>query len=967
VAVAWPFGQRQISTPLQLFVLCAAVLLPSLAFSGWLVWRYSASERELIYGKALDSARQISTGLDRDLNGRIGALRVLALSRALASGDYDGFRVVAQRASQILGSDVVFKSPDGQMLVDSSEGTPSPVREPLVSWEQQAVVTSGPVVSDLIEETSPYLLVSVPVRNGDVVSGVLSMRVPTAQLSEQLAQAGLPVEWTASIVDGAGRILARSHAVERFFGALASEDLRRNATGREGAWFGTTLEGHPVFSAYAASGLSNWRIAVGAPVGVLSGPLNTTLLSLLVMGALGLLISGCVAVFFGGAISSSMAALARQAANPDSAGEATWLKTPLREVNTVSAALAAGADKLRRRAAERDEALQALEASRNRLERLLKTAPIGILEVTPTEISFANDTALKLLRLQLMPDGTYTVPARELESTQGQPLGDAENPVRRALNGEVVTGQEIVQIDPETGVRTVVTVNATPILINDRLEGALASFVDITERYQAEQALRNETRRLETLNETGMAIAAQLDLESLMQSVTSAGVRLLGAQFGGFVYSSSNEESGGEATTLQTLSGIGPEAFHELSIALHSTKPVEEHVLRVDNLQVDPGFVGAGSAEKATDSALPTQTCLTLPVRSRAGEIMGRLLFGHQEPGVFTEQHERLLVGIAAQAAIAMDNARLYETAQRAEAALRGFNQRLEEEISARTRELSNTNAQLKAEIEQRHTIEDQLRQAQKMEAVGQLTGGLAHDFNNLLAIVLGSLDVLSRRLEKGRYEDTARFISAATDGATRAAALTQRLLTFARRQPLAPVVLDANQLVTGMSELLSGSLNDSISIETELSPGLWHTHADRNQLENALLNLTVNARDAMPHGGKLVIATTNAVLDRAYAAEHLGVVAGEYVMIQVTDTGTGMPPDVISRAFDPFFTTKETGKGTGLGLSQIYGFVQGTGGHILIDSTVGVGTAIRMYLPRFIAGQDKADQAVLTLNENHI
>jgi signal transduction histidine kinase len=246
------------------------------------------------------------------------------------------------------------------------------------------------------------------------------------------------------------------------------------------------------------------------------------------------------------------------------------------------------------------------------------------------------------------------------------------------------------------------------------------------------------------------------------------------------------------------------------------------------------------------------------------------------------------------------------------------------------------------------------LRQSQKMEAVGQLTGGIAHDFNNMLAVVIGSLDLLGRRLGDGDAR-TRRYVDAATDGARRAALLTQRLLAFSRQQPLRPERIDVAKLVSGMSALIRGSLGSDIRFETVLTGGGWHAHVDPNQLENVLLNLAVNARDAMPEGGRLTIETQNAHLDDRYAAAHAGVVAGQYVLIAVTDTGTGMDEAVIAKAFDPFFTTKEVGKGTGLGLSQVYGFVKQSGGHVKIYSEPALGTTVKVYLPRIVGADAEA------------
>ncbi|GJD39338.1 Sensor histidine kinase RcsC [Methylobacterium bullatum] len=244
---------------------------------------------------------------------------------------------------------------------------------------------------------------------------------------------------------------------------------------------------------------------------------------------------------------------------------------------------------------------------------------------------------------------------------------------------------------------------------------------------------------------------------------------------------------------------------------------------------------------------------------------------------------------------------------------------------------------------------EDALRQAQKMEAVGQLTGGIAHDFNNLLTGIVGSLDLMQTRLSQGRMDNIERYAKAAMSSANRAAALTHRLLAFARRQPLDPKLVDANALIASLEDLLRRTIGETISLDIVMGEGLWATLCDPHQLENAILNLAINARDAMPDGGRLRIETSNSELDRAYARLHPGVEPGAYVRIVVSDTGTGMPADVIARAFDPFFTTKPLGQGTGLGLSMIYGFARQSDGHAKIDSQVGHGTAVKLYLPRSV------------------
>jgi PAS domain S-box-containing protein len=253
-----------------------------------------------------------------------------------------------------------------------------------------------------------------------------------------------------------------------------------------------------------------------------------------------------------------------------------------------------------------------------------------------------------------------------------------------------------------------------------------------------------------------------------------------------------------------------------------------------------------------------------------------------------------------------------------------------------------------KAAADRLKATEEALLQAQKMEAVGQLTGGIAHDFNNLLTGIVGSLDLLQTRLNQGRTENVARYINAAMTSANRAAALTHRLLAFARRQPLIPKSVDANQLVMSLEDLLRRTIGETIDLEIAAPDDLWCTLCDSNQLESALLNLAINARDAMPDGGKLTITTANARIG-GLTAETPALLPGDYICIEVTDTGVGMSAEVAARAFDPFFTTKPIGQGTGLGLSMIYGFARQSNGHVTIDSRLGQGTSIKLYLPRHL------------------
>ncbi|WP_342039329.1 ATP-binding protein [Allosphingosinicella indica] len=322
--------------------------------------------------------------------------------------------------------------------------------------------------------------------------------------------------------------------------------------------------------------------------------------------------------------------------------------------------------------------------------------------------------------------------------------------------------------------------------------------------------------------------------------------------------------------------------------------------------------------------AISAHSFINMPVTEQ-GEFVALVFVNHAEARQWRDADIAFMRDLA-------ERTRSASERRRAEGDLRALAASLEAQVAERSAEL------LRAE--------EQLRQAQKMEAVGQLTGGIAHDFNNMLAVVIGGLNLLKRRLARGET-DLDRYIDGAMEGAERAASLTQRLLAFSRQQPLDPKPVDANRLVADMTELLVRTLGEQARVETVLAAGLWRAHADPSQTESAILNLCVNARDAMPDGGRLTIETCNVHVDDSYARD-AAIEPGQYVQIAVTDTGEGMTADVIEKAFDPFFTTKGIGKGTGLGLSQVFGFVRQSGGHVKIYSEPGSGTTVKLYLPRF-------------------
>jgi PAS domain S-box-containing protein len=475
---------------------------------------------------------------------------------------------------------------------------------------------------------------------------------------------------------------------------------------------------------------------------------------------------------------------------------------------------------------------------------------------------------------------------------------------------------------------------------------------DRTERQVLDQQLAEERRALEVLNKAGSSLALQTDLGAIVQTVTDAGVELTGAEFGAFFYNVVNDS--GESYMLYTLSGAPIEAFSKFPMPRNTNvfAPTFEGkgIVRSDDILKDPRYGHSPPYHGMPKGHLPVRSYLAVPVVSRSGDVIGGLFFGHQETGVFTERSERGLEALAAESAVAIDNAKLTSALQKelghrtkAEEALRSLNENLEREVADRTEKL--------------HHQAEALRQAQKMEAVGQLTGGIAHDFNNLLQVIIGNIDIIQRTVSETSPR-LQRAASQAMNGAKRATSLTQRLLAFSRRQPLNPKPTNVGVLLQGLSEMAYRTLGETVQLETVLGAGTWQVEVDVNELEAAIINLAINARDAMPDGGRITLETANAHIDEAYASTHTEVKPGQYVLISVTDTGLGMDQKTLAQAFEPFFTTKAVGKGTGLGLSQVYGFVKQSGGHVKLYSEVGQGTTVKIYLPRYFGGESSSEDA---------
>lgn len=472
-----------------------------------------------------------------------------------------------------------------------------------------------------------------------------------------------------------------------------------------------------------------------------------------------------------------------------------------------------------------------------------------------------------------------------------------------------------------------------------KVSGIFVEGVDVTERRESDEALRESEERLRFLDRLGQAVSRSKDADEIMAATT----RLVGEHMGisncayadmdcdqdGFTIRGDWAVEGSpHITGHYSLKDFGHLAVRNLSAG----KPL---VINDNTTEIAPH-------EAATFQAIGIAATICMPL-VKDGRLTALMAIHDKVPHLWTAKELALIREVTERSWAHIERVRGDAELVDSREELRQANENLEAAVAERTGELM--------------AAEESLRQAQKMEAVGQLTGGLAHDFNNILAGILGSLDVMKTRIAQGRLGEIDKYLTGATAAAKRGASLTQRMLAFSRRQTLDPKPTDVNRLVHGMDEFVKRSVGPEIAVETVLAAGLWPTLVDGSQLENALLNLCINARDSMPDGGKLTVETANRWIDDR-AAMQRGLMPGQYISLCVSDTGTGMTSDVVARAFDPFYTTKPTGEGTGLGLSMVWGFAGQSGGSVRIYSEVGKGTMVCIYLPRHV-GEFSEDQPI--------
>ncbi len=663
--------------------------------------------------------------------------------------------------------------------------------------------------------------------------------------------------------------------------------------------------------------------------------------------------------------------------------------------------------RLRHEVARRESELRSeTEDLRARLGTLLEQIPVGVIAADAAgQVILANDQAVQLLRHPIVyAENIEDYRQYRARHADGRPFAPEDYPLlRSAIHGEIIRDQEVEYLLGD-GAPATLLVSSSPVRDKDgTILAAIATFSDISERKRIEQALRDSEAQFRRLADAMPQLVWMAQPDGWIFWYNRRWYEYTGTtpkQMEGWGWQAVHDPATLPSVLERWQGAIATGTPFDMTFPIRGA----DGVFRPFLTRVVPVHDGTGklvrwfgtntdvTAQRTAEDALREmnerleQRIAERTAALRESEGRFRLLVeGIIDYAIFMlDAHGHVtnwnagaerIHGYAAAEIIGEHFSRFYTAEDRregkAEAALETAARLGKFEVESwRVRKdgsrfwanvvidaLRDDDgkligfAKITRDMTERRAVEERLRQSQRLEAIGQLTGGVAHDFNNLLSVIFGNLETLLRRLPADDDGDLRRFAEAASRGAARAARLTQQLLAFSRRQPLEPKPINLNRLVVEASELLQRSLGEQVELETVLGAGLWWVQADAAELENALLNLAVNARDAMPRGGKLTIETANTHLDEGYVAEHDGLAPGQYVMLAVSDTGTGMATETVAKAFEPFFTTKPVGQGTGLGLSQVYGFIKQSGGHVKIYSELGHGTSVKLYLPRLRTG----------------
>ena len=1000
----------RLSIRARLVLLVSAVIVPVILFAALMLAAFQSGERARAQDAAFDVVRRASAIVDRDVAEMRAALEVLATSPTLLTGDFAAFDAQARAVLQTRGRYITMRDRQGQQIVNTNLpiGAALPIAtDPVLLANDARIIATGSIsYSDVFIGTTtgtPHVTVGIPVRrNGEVVYA-LNLTNDLARLARLLADAA-PPDWNVSLIDRRDRIIARSRQHERFINSEATETFRRNAVRDSGSYIGTTLEGVEVLSAYAHSPVTGWRVAVGVPVAVINAPLNRmikgVLASAAVVLALSLLLAALIARSIGGPLQAVAAAAGRLGQGQIVAPSPTGLV----EADAIGAALVQAGHEINKR-----ESL--LRDSEMRYRQALEVGKIGAWETdfAKRERRWSPE-AMAIFGLSL-PGGIGRVGGADdwraalhegdsriwdpfFKSQLSQDEQEVEYRIRRPDGAVVFLHGHARVVERDAEGRPLRTINVV---------------ADITSRRTAERALHASEAQLK-------AIIANAPIGIVMADEKGAiydGNAKAESIFGHPILRSPNKESYSEWIAYHADGRRVENHEYPLARALAGEDHPSLDALyqRPDGSRIWISVIGAVVRDEADHIVGALVAVLDIDAERRATEELANLnaqlehrvdqalaerrlladvidhttVFVHvvgvdwrwmainkaaaQEferifgvrPRVGDDMRELLKAKPDHRAAVEAVWSRALAGEEFVETAEFGDPSLVRRAYEMRSFPLKNDSGQLigayqfVTDVSERLEEQRKLNELQKMDAIGQLTGGVAHDFNNLLSAILSNLGLARKRVDDLK---TAKLIEGAIKGAERGAILTGRLLAFARRQDLTAQAVDIKTLVEGMEDLLVQALGVGAQLRLDVLAELPPVMIDANQLELVLLNLAVNARDALPSGCGAVTLTARAHEQSGISID--GLKPGPYIAIRVTDTGQGMDTATLKRAIEPFFTTKGVGKGTGLGLSMVHGLVAQSGGVMRIDSIVGQGTTISLYLP-----QATDERAIVLPNEN--
>ena len=992
----------------RLACLVLACVLPVWIAAGLLVYHNYKSRRALTEQHMLDTARALSQVVDRDLANLQATLAVLATSPALTSGDMAGFYRQAKAVLQTHpGANIIVSDATGQQLLNTVVpfGTPLPKRS-VPDIVRQVFATGKPAITNVYRGKISGRFragVEIPVMWEGQVIYDLTMAIPYERFNEILLQQHFPPEWVGRIFDGNQVAVARTRLPEKFIGRQAMSLLAARIRERaEGSAEVVNFEGVRMFNSFSRSAASGWTVVIGIPKATMMAEIWRWL-SWAVAGAALLSFFGIlVALRMARRISGSIQGLVGPAMALGRGEPIVVERLDLAETNEVGESLVKASQLIQQRAAERERAeaarreteeLKRVNAELERSEaeaRALAAELAAIMDAVPAATLIAHDTACDRMtcnpagyELLCLPPGcnaSKSAPEAERAANyrilQGsRELLKNELPVHLAA----ATGSEIRDWEHtivfEDGSTREIFGNAVPLLDTaGKLRGAVGAFIDITELKQAQAAM---ARLAAVVESSGDAIWTHTP-DGIVRTWNEAATRLFG-------YSA--EDMVGQDTTVLVPADRKDELLRNLERARRGERIQQMETVRLRkggvpidvSLSVSPILLDgkiAGSAviardsseQKAMERALRgSEERFQLAVRAtkdliwdwdfQSGGIWRSAAywahFGYeppqQEPDIqewlkFIHPDDRERVNTVVRTALERDD-RSYEYSFRVRRADGSYAPALcraaiiREESGRPIRAVGAI-----TDLSDRFQLEEQLRQSQKLEAIGRLAGGIAHDFNNVLMVISSYAQMLEECHEPDKSRRYLEQIQMATE---RAASLTQQMLAFSRKQVLTPKVVDLNATVEQTAAMIKRVIGEDIELLFRPGRPLWPIEVDPGQITQVLLNLCVNARDAMPDGGRIAIETQNVTVDQQMAAMYPGFTAGEHVMLSVTDTGQGMTKEVRDRIFEPFFTTKEIGKGTGLGLSTVYGIVKQSGGYICVSSEPGNGSCFTLYFPK--------------------